>query len=152
MTDAGVIRYVERIERLIEEITALRQDVREVYAEAKADGHPPEILRAVVKRRAMDPATRQERDALLVIYEAAVGSEEHGPDEQRQALLTLAEAKAEHATEIRLRELAGLVTMLDPEAEKALVATIAVVLDLRAAARDFRRDHGHAENSKGAGP
>jgi len=137
MMDEKVLSYVERIERLIEEIAGIRQDIRDIYLEAKSQGHPPEILREVVKRRAMEPGIRRERDALLVVYESALGSSDHSADDQREALLLLAEAKAAQVTEIRLAELSGLVKLLDPDAEKVLVATIALVLDLRARRREI---------------
>ena len=65
--------FVERIERLEEERTALSADIREVYSEAKGVGFDTKILRQVVRLRKMDTADRQEQEELLTIYKEALG-------------------------------------------------------------------------------
>ena len=65
--------FIERIERLEEEKAALAADVREVYAEAKANGYDPKIMRQVVRIRKMDGNERAEQEALLDTYMAALG-------------------------------------------------------------------------------
>lgn len=65
--------YIERIERLEEEKRNIAADIREVYAEAKANGFEPKIMRRVVALRKMDQADRQEQEELLDIYRQAVG-------------------------------------------------------------------------------
>ena len=42
-------QYIERIERLEEEKRAMMADIRDVYAEAKATGFDPRIMRQLVK-------------------------------------------------------------------------------------------------------
>ena len=64
---------IERIERLEEEKQALADDIKEVYAEAKANGFDTKILRTVVKLRKEDANERQEREALLDLYMHALG-------------------------------------------------------------------------------
>ena len=64
---------IERIERLEEEKAALAADVREVYAEAKANGYDPKIMRQVIRIRKMDGNERAEQEALLDTYMAALG-------------------------------------------------------------------------------
>lgn len=64
--------FVERFERLSEEIGALTDDRKEVMGEAKAMGFDTKILRMVIARRKLDSADRQEIDALLELYEEAV--------------------------------------------------------------------------------
>jgi uncharacterized protein (UPF0335 family) len=64
---------VERIERLEEEKAALAEDIKEVYAEAKANGYDTKILRTVIRLRKQDSAERQEQEALLDLYLAALG-------------------------------------------------------------------------------
>jgi uncharacterized protein (UPF0335 family) len=79
MTDGGGIAgkrlrtFIERIERLEEEKAALAADIREVYAEAKSDGFDAKTMRQVVKLRRMDSSDRQEQEALLDLYKAALG-------------------------------------------------------------------------------
>lgn len=60
--------FIERIERLEEEKRALLGDIKEIYAEAKANGFAPKIMRQVVRLRKMDTAERQEQEALLGVY------------------------------------------------------------------------------------
>jgi uncharacterized protein (UPF0335 family) len=64
---------VERIERLEEEKQALADDIKEVYAEAKAHGLDTKTLRRVVRLRKQDTAERQEQEALLDLYLHALG-------------------------------------------------------------------------------
>jgi uncharacterized protein (UPF0335 family) len=65
--------FIERIERLEEERTALTADIREVYSEAKGQGFDTKIMRQVVRLRKMETADRQEQDALLDLYLSALG-------------------------------------------------------------------------------
>ena len=51
----------------------IADDVRDVYAEAKANGYDPKIMRMVVRLRKMETHTRQEQDAILETYRAALG-------------------------------------------------------------------------------
>jgi uncharacterized protein (UPF0335 family) len=64
---------IERIERLEEEKKGIADDVRDVYAEAKARGYDPRTMRTVVKLRKMESSDRQEAEALLDTYKAALG-------------------------------------------------------------------------------
>ena len=65
--------FIERVERLEEEKAALAADVKEVYAEAKAVGFDPKIMRQIVKLRKMDTAEQQELEALIDTYKHALG-------------------------------------------------------------------------------
>ncbi len=84
MTEVGGITaeqlrsYVERIERLEEEKAAIAADVREVYAEAKANGFDVKIMRQVLRLRKLDHDDRSEQEALLDLYKRALGMAE-GP-------------------------------------------------------------------------
>ncbi len=64
---------VERIERLEEEKQAVSDDIKEVYAEAKANGFDTKTLRTVVRLRKQDSNERQEQEALLELYMQALG-------------------------------------------------------------------------------
>jgi uncharacterized protein (UPF0335 family) len=75
-TGAGaeqLTQYIERIERLEEEKRALMADIKDVYAEAKANGFEPKIMRQIVRMRAMDRDLLSEQDALLDTYRDAIG-------------------------------------------------------------------------------
>lgn len=67
--------FIERIERLEEEKAALMEDIKEVYAEAKAVGFDAKTMRTIVRLRKMDLEKRREADDLLEIYKAALGME-----------------------------------------------------------------------------
>ena len=64
---------VERIERLEEEKATLSEDIKEVYAEAKANGFDTKILRKVISLRKKDAAEREEEESMLDVYLAALG-------------------------------------------------------------------------------
>jgi len=65
--------YAERIERLIEERKGINDDIKDVKAEAKANGYDARTLMEVIRIRALEPHVRQERKALLDTYLAAFG-------------------------------------------------------------------------------
>jgi uncharacterized protein (UPF0335 family) len=65
--------FIERVERLEEERTALTADIREVYSEAKGTGFDTKIMRQVVRLRKMETADRQEQEAMLDLYLSALG-------------------------------------------------------------------------------
>jgi uncharacterized protein (UPF0335 family) len=64
---------VERIERLEEERKTIGDDIRDVYAEAKANGFDAKVLRQVIRIRKQDLAERQEQDAIRDLYLHALG-------------------------------------------------------------------------------
>jgi uncharacterized protein (UPF0335 family) len=64
---------IERIERLEEEKASLSSDIKDVYAEAKANGFDTKILRKIVTLRKKDHAERKEEEAILELYLEALG-------------------------------------------------------------------------------
>jgi len=75
--------FVERIERLEEEIKGLTDDKKDVFAEAKGDGYDVKILREVIRLRKQDKYERDERDSLLDLYITAI--ENAGPELKQAA-------------------------------------------------------------------
>jgi uncharacterized protein (UPF0335 family) len=65
--------FVERVERLEEEKKAIADDIRDVYAEAKANGFDVKALRSVVRLRKQDINERKEQEAVLETYLHALG-------------------------------------------------------------------------------
>ena len=65
--------FVERIERLEEEKASIAGDVKEVYAEAKAQGFDTKVLRKVVAWRKRDAAERREEEEIMDLYLQALG-------------------------------------------------------------------------------
>ena len=59
---------VERIERVEADIKALNADKSEIYKEARGYGYDVKAIRAVVAKRKLDMAEREERDAIFSLY------------------------------------------------------------------------------------
>lgn len=71
---AGELRqFLERIERLDEEMAGLRGDQKDIFAEAKGRGYDVKTMRRLLALRKLDHAERQERAALLQLYADALG-------------------------------------------------------------------------------
>ena len=64
---------IERIERLEEEKKGIGDDIKDVYAEAKATGYDAKIIRQIVRLRKMKPDDRREMEAVLETYKNALG-------------------------------------------------------------------------------
>lgn len=64
---------VERIERQEEEKKAIAEDIKVTYLEAKVAGFEPKVIRKIIALRKMDPADREELDALMDLYQRALG-------------------------------------------------------------------------------
>lgn len=66
--------FVQRLEKLDEEKTALSQDISEVKKEAKSAGFDMKVLNEVLKRRKKGRESTEEFDALLATYETSLDS------------------------------------------------------------------------------
>ena len=64
---------VARIERLEEEKKSAADDIKDVYAEAKANGYDVTALRTIIRMRKQDADERKEQEAILDTYLAALG-------------------------------------------------------------------------------
>ena len=67
--------FIERIERLEEEKKGIGDDIKDVYSEAKATGYDAKIMRQIIRLRKMPVHDRQEMEAILQTYLAALGME-----------------------------------------------------------------------------
>lgn len=65
--------FIERIERLEEEKKSMADDIKDVYAEAKATGFDTKTMRTIVRLRKMEKHARDEMDALIETYRVALG-------------------------------------------------------------------------------
>lgn len=102
MTGAGgngqLRAFIERVLRMKEEARAINDDVREIYAEAKANGYDKTVLGQVVsfiEKRAKDPQAFAERSALFDLYLAEIG--------ETGTRLALARAHTHEITEPAIR-------------------------------------------------
>ena len=67
--------FIERIETLEEEKRGIADDIKDTYSEAKSNGYDVKTMRTIVRLRKMDNNARQEMEALLDTYKAALGLE-----------------------------------------------------------------------------
>jgi uncharacterized protein (UPF0335 family) len=65
--------FIERVERLNEEKAGIADDIKDVFAEAKANGYDVKTMRKIVALRKMEKHARDEADALLETYRNALG-------------------------------------------------------------------------------
>ena len=65
--------YVERIERLEAQRKALAEDIKDVFAAAKASGFDAGPLRQVIADRRKEPAELEERETTVELYRRALG-------------------------------------------------------------------------------
>ena len=66
---------IERLERLEEEKSGIADDIKDVYGEAKATGYDVKIMRQIIRLRKLPKNDRQEMEAILQTYLAALGME-----------------------------------------------------------------------------
>jgi uncharacterized protein (UPF0335 family) len=67
---------VERIERVEVELQDRKDDIKDIYSEAKGNGFDVKIIRKIVKLRKQDRQQRQEEQEILDLYCAALGIEQ----------------------------------------------------------------------------
>ena len=65
--------YIERIENVNAVLADLQGDRREIFKEVKGAGYDTATVRAIIKRRALDPEKRHNMDELLDFYMSALG-------------------------------------------------------------------------------
>ena len=66
--------FVERIEHVDEEIKALTEDKKDIYAEAKGQGFDVNVLREVIRTRKKEQKERDEEELLLDVYLQALAT------------------------------------------------------------------------------
>lgn len=66
-------QFIERIERVEDEMAEIKEGRKEIYNEAKANGYDTKTIRTIVKLRRMDKDKRDEAEALLETYRSALG-------------------------------------------------------------------------------
>jgi len=86
MTDAAGIpgdRIRLFIERVDDEIKALNEGKKEVFAEAKGEGFDVKVLREILRLRKQDKDERDEQESLLDLY--LTDMERAGPSQAKAA-------------------------------------------------------------------
>jgi uncharacterized protein (UPF0335 family) len=67
--------FIERVEHIEEELKALNEGKKEVFAEAKGEGFDVKVLKEILKLRKQDKDERDEQDSLLDLYMRAMDAE-----------------------------------------------------------------------------
>jgi uncharacterized protein (UPF0335 family) len=73
---ARILSIIERIEQLEEEIKALNEGKKEVFAEAKGEGYDLKALKEILKIRKLDRDERDEQESLIDLYMRAIAEAE----------------------------------------------------------------------------
>jgi uncharacterized protein (UPF0335 family) len=80
MTDAfgipgnRILSFIDRIEHVEEEIKALSEGKKEVFAEAKGEGFDVKVLKEILRLRKQDQDERDEQESLIDLYLKAMQS------------------------------------------------------------------------------
>lgn len=61
-------QYIDRIERLTDEKVGLQSDIKDIYAEAAANGFDKKAMREVIKLRKLERAEREQQSELVQLY------------------------------------------------------------------------------------
>ncbi len=65
--------FIQRIEKLEDEKSNVAHCIRDVFAEAKANGFDNKAMRQVLKLRKLRASERQEQEYMLDLYKRALG-------------------------------------------------------------------------------
>lgn len=68
-----LLSMIERVEKLEEDRKCISDDIREVFAEAKAWGFDVKTMKAIIKLRKMDSDARNEQEFLIEEYKKLCG-------------------------------------------------------------------------------
>lgn len=63
---------VERIEKLNEDLSGIKADIKEIYKEAKDDGFDVKVLKDIIKMRKKDKDELAEQDEIVRLYRSAL--------------------------------------------------------------------------------
>jgi uncharacterized protein (UPF0335 family) len=72
-SNAQLKSIVERIENVEAEIKERRDDLKDIYAEAKSNGFDAKALRVIVRRRKQDAAKLKEHEQIVETYMLNLG-------------------------------------------------------------------------------
>jgi uncharacterized protein (UPF0335 family) len=83
VTGERIRTIVERIEHIEEEIKALNEGKKEIFAEAKGEGYDVKVIKEIIRLRKQDKDERDEHETLLDLYLRAMESSE--PEQSKAA-------------------------------------------------------------------
>ena len=73
VADDQIKSIVSRVQHLEDEAAAVKEDLKQVYSEAKGNGFDVKIIKKLVRLLKQDRAKLQEEKAILELYAAAMG-------------------------------------------------------------------------------
>lgn len=68
-----LLQFVERIERIENDIASLKDDEKQIYSEAKSSGYDVKALKQIIKIRKADPDKLEQEEAIVENYKTALG-------------------------------------------------------------------------------
>lgn len=68
-----LILYIERIEKILSEISALNEDKKTLFTQLKSDGYDVQTIKSIIKARKMDSDKLSEMVELAKIYGETLG-------------------------------------------------------------------------------
>jgi uncharacterized protein (UPF0335 family) len=71
---AELRQFIERLESLEDEKSAISEQIKEVKAEAKGRGFDVTTINTILRRRKQKPDDLSEADAILDLYESALAN------------------------------------------------------------------------------
>lgn len=73
VASAELRQFIERVERLTEEGQTIRDDIKDVFGEAKGRGYDVKAMKTIIRLRKKDEQERMEENAILSTYLIALG-------------------------------------------------------------------------------
>jgi uncharacterized protein (UPF0335 family) len=73
-----ILSFIESVEQIEEELKALTEGKKEVFAEAKGEGFDVKVLKEILRLRKQDKDERDEQESLLDLYLRAMQNAETG--------------------------------------------------------------------------
>jgi uncharacterized protein (UPF0335 family) len=67
-----ILSFIERLEHVEEELKALNEGKKEIFAEAKGEGFDVKVLKEILRLRKQDQDERDEQESLLDLYLRAI--------------------------------------------------------------------------------
>lgn len=144
--------FIERIERVEEEINALNGDKKEIYAEARGTGFDVKIMKKLIAIRRSDQDTLDEEETLLDVYKRALGMIPDFPSHEREEPVRAGAPARVPSVSLSVKGSAEIVGDLAEVANDALAVSRAIPRGDAAFASELReviRDAGFVETSPG---
>jgi uncharacterized protein (UPF0335 family) len=68
-----LLQYIDRIEKIMEDVKNLNADLKEIYSEAKSSGFDVKALKQIIKIRQLDPERAAMDEEILQSYKDLLG-------------------------------------------------------------------------------